>query len=211
MTLLKVCGITRLEDARYVVPLGATHLGFIQDPESPRYISPTRAREIVDWVYGAVPVGVFVNTDPTEINKISEAAGFQMVQLHGDESPDECSAVDLPVIKVISITKDTTKESLAAAASLYAEAAEFLLFDTSRAAASRTAFDWDLLLDVDLHLPYFLAGGINVENVGGALASLKPDGIDISSGLESSPGVKDFDKVDAFMTVFNEIHDSANE
>lgn len=208
MTLLKVCGITRLEDARYVVAAGATHLGFIQDTESPRYISPARAREIVDWVYGAEPVGVFVNETPDEINRICDAAGFRMAQLHGDESPADCEMVNVPVIKVISITDTTTRSDLESLSAHYADIATHLLFDTSRAIANRSAFDWSILQNADIPLPYFLAGGIGVANVAEAINSVAPAGIDISSGLESSPGVKDFDKVDAFMAVFNELQES---
>ncbi len=207
MTKLKVCGITRLEDARYVVAAGATHLGFIQDESSDRYISPARTREIVDWVYGAEPVGVFVDASSDDVNRISEASGFKIVQLHGTETPAYCADIELPIIKVISVTDETSVQQLQSEVDKYAGSVDWYLIDTARSSASRKAFNWKLIDDIEIPHPYFLAGGINATNLKKAITEVKPGGLDISSGLESAPGIKDFDKIDAFIELFRQAHE----
>lgn len=203
---LKICGITRLEDARYCAAAGADYLGFVQHPESPRYIDPSAAKEIIDWVYGPEPVGVFVNLSAEEINAAVHEAGFSLAQLHGDEAPDICADVDVPVIKAMRIGGETTTADVAAFFERYSRAADYILLDTRVEGlwgGSGAAFDWNIANAEPHDLPVFLAGGIRSSNLEDATDRVGPHGIDVSSGLESSPGTKDFAKIDAFFDVFN--------
>lgn len=202
MTHIKFCGITNLADARFAAGAGADFLGFIQHPDSPRYVDPKGAREIIEWVYGARPVGVFVNASAETINEAAEYARFDFVQLHGDESPDACSQVDRPVIKAIRVQPGWTTSDIQLAVAAYADVAEYVLFDTWDAAlygGTGTAFDWSILSGVDLSLPYFVAGGLRPETVAGAIAVCDPFGVDVSSGVEMEPGMKDFNAITEFV------------
>lgn len=202
MTHIKICGITNLADARYASGAGADLLGFIQHEDSPRYVEPKLARDIIDWIHGAQPVGVFVNTPVEEVNRISELAGFEWVQLHGSETPAECDAIERPVIKAIRVFPGTTASEIEMALAAYADVVDRFLIDTgSDAAAGGTGdvFDWNLLSDLDIPCPWFLAGGLNPDNVAKALARLDPFGVDVASGVEEAPGRKDFDAIDRFV------------
>ncbi|NND71260.1 MAG: phosphoribosylanthranilate isomerase [Rhodothermales bacterium] len=201
---LKICGITKLEDARYAVAAGATHLGFIQDERSERFIPTEKAKEIIEWVYGAVPVGVFVDADLDHVNASVATAGFKMVQLHGAESVSYCASLQAPIIKVLPVGPDTTANELGDLAAAYSPVVDWLMFDTSRLAKSREPFNWNILEGVHTAKPFFLAGGINAENIAAAVEKVTPDGIDVSSGLESSPGIKDFDKIDTLIGMIEE-------
>jgi len=197
---VKICGITRLEDARYCAAAGADYLGFVQHPESPRYIAPSAARGIIDWVYGPKPVGVFVNRPAAEINAALREAGFSMAQLHGDESPDVCSRVDVPVIKAMRVGPEHSVGDVFAYFSLYRDVVDYFLLDSrvdGTWGGSGAAFDWNLAQAVSAEFPIFLAGGIRASNVEDAARKVSPHGIDVSSSLESSPGIKDFEKIDA--------------
>ncbi len=204
--LLKICGITRLEDARYCAAAGADFLGFIQHQASPRYVDPNRAKEIIDWVYGAKAVGVFVDEDIATVNHVADQCGFAYVQLHGDESPGYCAEVDRPVIKALRVRSDSSPEQLQASAARYAPVAEYLLLDTYHPNAhggTGNPFDWGVVENLDLGQPYFLAGGISPTNLSAALAVPGPAGVDVSSALESSPGVKDLDLLADFFESFD--------
>lgn len=198
---IKICGLTSLADARYCAGAGADYLGFIQHPESPRYIAPDQAREIIDWLYGPTPVGVFVDADADTVNRTADAAGFELVQLHGDEPPALCRAVERPVIKALRVAEETTAEALLAEVERYAEVADYLLLDTDRGGrfgGTGEAFDWSVAREVAQGLPMFLAGGLTPENVGAAVEAVRPFAVDVSSGVEQAPGVKDFDRLADF-------------
>lgn len=198
---IKICGLTSLADARYCAGAGADYLGFIQHPESPRYIAPDQAREIIDWLYGPTPVGVFVDADAGTVNRTADAAGFELVQLHGDEPPALCRAVERPVIKALRVAEETTAEALLAEVERYAEVADYLLLDTDRGGrfgGTGEAFDWSVAREVAQGLPMFLAGGLTPENVGAAVEAVRPFAVDVSSGVEQAPGVKDFDRLADF-------------
>ena len=199
---VKICGITNLADARYASGAGADFLGFIQHEESPRFVEPKLAKDIIVWLYGAKTVGVFVNKRSDEVNRISDMAGFDYVKLHGDESPEYCEWIDRPIIKVLRVQPGWTADHIQEAAAPYLELAEYFLLDThspSEYGGTGDAFDWTILEYLDLGLPFFLAGGLNPENVESAIQLASPYAIDVSSGIESAPGQKDFDKIDAFM------------
>lgn len=198
---VKICGLTRLEDARYCAGLGADFLGFIQHPDSPRYVAPAKAKEIIGWVYGANPVGVFVNASPEEVNAACETAGFAYAQLHGAESPEACSRVDWPIIKAFRVLHDASAEQLRWAMEPYRDVAELFLLDTHHTnlwGGTGESFNWRLARELSSDFPILLAGGLSGDNVAEAIETMRPWGVDASSRLESEPGVKDFEKVQAF-------------
>ncbi len=204
--LIKICGITRLEDARYCAGAGADLLGFVQHPDSPRYIEPHEARKIIEWVYGPRTVGVFVNKSADEVNEAVETANFAFAQLHGTEPPDVCAAIEVPVIKAFRVMHDASAEQLRALIEPYRGVADFILLDTystSLWGGTGESFNWRLARELAHDFPLLLSGGVNAENVDEAVSTIRPHGIDLSSSVEESPGVKDFDKLAAFFDAFN--------
>jgi len=198
---VKICGITNLADARYATALGADYLGFILHPESPRYVEARTAAEIIEWVYGATTVGVFVDADADTVNSQVAEAGFDMVQLHGDETIETCARIEQPIIKAFQARERDTFDDLARRMEPYAETVDFFLVDTYdaslRGGTGRT-FDWTLASRLAGAFPLFLAGGLRPENVVRAVETVSPAGVDVSSGVESEPGRKDFARLDAF-------------
>jgi len=202
MTQIKICGITNLADARYASGAGADFLGFVQYSGSPRYIASESAKDIIAWLYGARPVGVFVNETASVVNDICDRVGFEFVQLHGDEAASYCEDIDWPIIKVIRVGEDMNRDSLRSIMSEFEEVSEYFLLDTKTDAeygGSGKSFDWSILEDQSFARPIFLAGGLNPENVAHAVDRVSPFAVDVSSGLEESPGQKDFGKIDAFI------------
>ncbi|HEX9952566.1 MAG TPA: phosphoribosylanthranilate isomerase [Rubricoccaceae bacterium] len=208
-TLVKICGITRLDDARFCAAAGADFLGFIQHEASSRYVEPAAAREIIGWVAGPVPVGVFVNETAEAINARCAEVGFKMAQLHGHETPETCAAVTVPVIKAIPVTHDASAEQVRAMAEPYLGVVDFLLLDTSTTSlfgglfgGSGESFNWRVARDLASAADVFLAGGIAADNVAEAIQTMRPYAVDLSSSVESSPGVKDLDRLSAFFEAF---------
>ena len=204
---LKICGITRLEDARFCAAAGADLLGFIQHRDSPRYIDPDRIAEIVEWVYGPQTVGVFVNESASVVNEIVQRCGLSYAQLHGDETPEYCREIEVPVIKAFHVRQETQPQGLARDVGAFVGAATYALLDTHSddvRGGSGRVFDWNLLGDLKLDLPFFLAGGISRENVSDAVQAVRPFGVDVSSSLERAPGIKDFDLLTQFFDAFDE-------
>lgn len=198
---IKICGITQLADARYCAGAGADYLGFIQYPGSPRYIAPAKAKEIIDWLYGPEPVGVFVNENAQTVNRIADEAGFAYVQLHGTEPPEVCAAVERPVIKAVHVVSDASAEQLRVLMEPYAEHVDYFLLDTHKTSlwgGTGESFNWRLARELSQTYPLFLAGGITAENLEEAVQTMRPYGVDLSSSVESAPGVKDFDKLADF-------------
>jgi phosphoribosylanthranilate isomerase len=198
---IKICGITNLEDARFCAGAGADFLGFIQYPESPRYVDPEMANQIIAWVYGPRPVGVFVNEDAATINRICETAGFQLAQLHGNEPPEVCAAVDQSIIKAFRIAPGESVDAIRTRMERYRDVADYFLLDTHHPTlwgGTGVTFDWDIARRLAIDYPVFLAGGISQANVAEAVTAVDPFGVDLSSSLEAHPGKKDFDKVGAF-------------
>jgi phosphoribosylanthranilate isomerase len=209
-TKLKVCGITTLEDARFISGALADYIGFIFFDESPRYIDPAKAGAIINWLEGPEKVGVFVNQPLDDVNDISKQTGIDLVQLHGNESPGYCSLVEKPVIKVFHVDGQTDPDTLRQEVSTYKDVADFYLFDTKsndQWGGTGQTFDWAKLADCTGEKPFFLSGGISSENVTDAIKMVDPYAIDLSSSLEESPGLKDFDKVEALFDVLREIWD----
>lgn len=198
---IKICGITTLEDARFCAAAGADFLGFIQVEESPRHIGADEARAIIEWLYGPEPVGVFVNATPDQVNSAAERAGFALVQLQGDETPEDCAAIERPVIKGLGIRPGMKTDDVRDLIARYRDAADYVLLD-SRAGGlhggTGRAFDWDLAIDLAPGVPVFLAGGLRPENVAEAARRVRPFAVDVASGVEEAPGRKDFGRVQAF-------------
>ncbi len=200
---VKICGLTRLEDARYCAAAGADFLGFVMVEGSPRFVSPDLAKDLVSWVYGPKTVGVFANADPSFVNRVAAEVGFDLVQLHGDEGVELCREVEPPVIKAVPISGETSATDLIASVEEYAAVCRYVLLDTAVGGASGgtgQTFDWTIaqeLAQSDRKL--FVAGGLTPGNVRDVIDLIGPFGIDVSSGVEESPGVKSFEKITALM------------
>lgn len=204
MTQIKICGITRTEDAQLCSELSADYLGFIFVESSPRYIKPERAAAIVS----ALPdearpkiVGVFRDQSPEEVQRIAAAVPLDFVQLHGNESNEDIALIDVPVIKALRVG-DMLPATTAH------QNAEWLLFDTlddRRGGGTGKRFDWSLLNIYERSRPFFLAGGISPENVAAAISLVRPAAVDVSSGVESEAGIKDATKL---RTLFERVRKS---
>jgi len=193
MTKIKICGITRDEDAFLCRDLGADFLGMIFVESSPRYVSPERAAAVVSAMEGPRPkvVGVFRDQSADYILSVAAEVGLDVIQLHGHETDQDIRALDMPCIKAFrvgDVLPDASPHG----------AADWLLFDTlddRRAGGTGRRFDWSLLAGYPRNKPFFLAGGLTPDNVAGAISAVRPDGIDVSSGVESAPGIKDREKL----------------
>ncbi len=199
---VKICGITRLEDALAAVRLGADALGFNFWPGSRRFIAPASARAIIRALPPLVTtVGVFV--DPTRDEAVAAAAvsGVQVLQLHGDESPELCASLPLPVLKGLRVGGPAALALLGR----YVGVAGFL-FDAESAGyggGGRT-FDWSLVAGAAERATVILAGGLTPGNVAEAVRAVHPYAVDVASGVESAPGVKDPDLMSRFIRAAKE-------
>ncbi len=192
MGLVKICGITRVEDAQLAIDLGADLLGLNFWPRSSRCISVDQARRVSEVVDGRVPlVGVFVNSPPPDVRRIEAAVGLNLLQFHGDEDPQEVLAWGGRGIRVLRLEAPPGRELLAEAADCWG-----ILFEIRHAEYGGTGRSWDysLLAGVERarsDQPWLVAGGIGPENARRALARSGADGVDVCSGVESAPGIKD--------------------
>ena len=205
---VKICGITRREDAEAAVRAGANALGFVFWPDSPRFIDPFRARAIVSTLPAFVtPVGVFVDQPAGFVNGVAGLARLGAVQLHGEESRDYARTMTRPVIKAVSLRDDT-----AAAISTWPAQVVVLLdvHDPVRRGGTGRTLDWAAAAVVTAAASgrkIVLAGGLTADNVGEAIARVRPFGIDVSSGVEAAPGIKDHGRLKA---LFEAIHGSCD-
>lgn len=194
---VKICGITSLLDARAAVEAGADALGFIFYPKSPRHISIEAAAEIIRELPPFVSrVGVFVNSPPGEI-ELAHSRGINVAQLHGDETSEFARALLLPVIKAARVKDRPSIEVLRGF-----PASTYLLdsYTPGQQGGTGEKFNWDLAIEArSLAKPIILAGGLTPENVADAVAKVAPYAVDVSSGVESSPGVKDHQKIKNFI------------
>jgi phosphoribosylanthranilate isomerase len=199
---IKICGVTRAEDALEAVRLGADALGFNFWPGSKRHLTTAAARAIVSRLPPFVtPVGVFVNQPEGEMRAIAAESGIQVFQLHGDESPELCARMPLPVIKAIPVDQVRTLSRL-----LSYEVSAFLLDTPSRGyGGTGVPFDWSLAEGVSEVAPVILAGGLTPENVAAAVRAVRPYAVDVASGVESAPGVKDFARMARFVAAAREV------
>ena len=197
MTKLKICGLTRLEDALLCADRGADFLGFIFVPDSPRFIEPEKAAEIVAALQARVElpkiVGVFRDSSVDYMRELTALVPLDYTQLHGAETEEDVQLLGVPAIKsfrVGDVLPDTNATP----------SADWLLFDTydeRRGGGTGRRFDWSLLALYPRTKPFFLSGGINADNAGAAISLVRPDALDVASGVESEPGIKDREKIDA--------------
>ena len=203
MTGIKFCGLKTNEAILAAGNLHAAYIGLMLWPKSSRAVTNDQTITLASQVPSHVKVvGVFVNPSDDELKNILTRAAIDMIQLHGDEDPRRAAEIrslfGLPIIKAISVA---TKDDLTAIAT-FESVADHLLFDTKAANGERggtgQSFDWQILKDRSFHKPWMLSGGLDAENVGRALSILKPDSVDISSGIEDSQGVKSIEKMQKF-------------
>jgi phosphoribosylanthranilate isomerase len=208
VTKVKVCGITRLEDAEYATELGAWAIGFNLWPESKRVVDPGVAAGIARVMRRKVElVGVFVNQSIDEIASSVDVLGLTHVQLHGDEGPTFCTAVKQRTgAKIIKAVRIGHAADLQDAARFRTD---FHLLDTSQAGlygGTGKTWDWGLVQHWRSKVPYLLAGGLTAENVGEAISIARPWGVDVAGGVESEPGIKDPAKLEAFFAAVEAAH-----
>lgn len=196
-TRIKICGITRAEDLAAAVNAGADAVGFVFYPPSPRYLTPDRAAELARGVPPFVTrVGLFVNSEPAVVTATLDAVPLDLLQFQGEESPEFCQQFGRPYVKVARMRPGF---DLIEFARLFASA-QGLLLDAYVEGYGGTGqqFDWALVPD-ELPMPIVVAGGLTADNVGEVIARLQPWGVDVSSGVEQAKGIKDKDKIAAFI------------
>ncbi|MGB3310454.1 MAG: phosphoribosylanthranilate isomerase [Nodosilinea sp.] len=217
---VKICGITQAEQAIAIARHGATHLGFICVPQSPRYLTPDAIATITQALDAAgvvtKTVGVFADAPTAEMGAVARQANLSHLQLHGQETPEQCQQLlaELPGIFLIKAIRVRTAADLGWAET-YAPYVDALLLDAyhpHQLGGTGLTLDWEALVSFRPACPWMLAGGLTPENVSTALATLNPGGIDLSSGVEQHPGIKDlalvqhlFEQLQPWLTLKAEI------
>ena len=195
-TRIKICGITDPKAASLAIDAGADALGLVFYEPSTRYVDVVRAREIAKVADPFVTlVGLFVNADRSEVLNVIDKIPLQLLQFHGEETPEYCESFDIPYMKALRVS-DGLDITLEAERYLTAQA---ILLDTYKKGVpggTGECFNWRLI--PKLKQPIVLAGGLDQENVGQAISQVKPYAVDTSGGVESAPGVKDADRIRAF-------------
>lgn len=196
-TRMKFCGITRPEDAELAVVLGVDAIGLVRAPVSKRYVSLDQGAQISRCIPAFVTcVGLFVDPDEREVEQSIEELGLDLLQFHGDESPEFCASFDRPYIKAVRMRET---DDLLRAVRVHAGARGFLVdaFNPGAHGGTGECFDWNLLPETGV--PLILAGGLSANNVALAIREVRPYAVDVSSGIESVPGTKDADRMRAFV------------
>jgi phosphoribosylanthranilate isomerase len=204
---IKFCGLTRIMDVHAAAAAGANALGFVCVPTSKRFVSAEQARDLVVATPAFVQtVGLFQDAGADTVKAMLEVVPFDLLQFHGNESNDYCAQFGRPFIKAIPM-RDAP--DLLQCASTFKQAKALLLdshslLDPKQSGGSGQAFDWQAIAlrmrsQVSMRMPIILAGGLKPENVAAAIAELRPQAVDVSSGIESAPGVKDAEKMRAFV------------
>lgn len=194
----KICGITRIEDALAAAHAGADAIGLVFYAKSPRAVNVQQARAIIAALPPFVTTtGLFVNASRCELGEILDAVPLDLLQFHGDETPAECEGYHRPYIKALRVRPG---DDLQAACRAYRNASGILLdtFVAGVPGGTGEAFDWSLVPE-HLDMPIVLAGGLHAGNVAQAISQVKPWAVDVSGGVESSKGIKDHGKIDAFI------------
>ena len=199
MTRVKFCGFTHQDDVAQAVALGADALGFVFYGLSSRYVSPEHAQTLTRSVPAFVTrVGLFVNEEAETVQRIFELARLNLIQYHGEESPELCDAIGLPYIKAFRVRKGM---DLRTEMDRYPNASGFLLdaYVKGQPGGTGERFDWELI--PQSHAPIILAGGLTPDNAKDAIDQVAPWALDVSGGIETKPGRKDPDKMARFMNV----------
>jgi len=205
---IKICGITSVEDAQLAVDAGADAVGFVFFAMSPRKTTVERASRIASALPTTVRrVGVFVNETPEAMRRAAGEVGLDLLQLHGDESPESLAGLARPVIKAVRVGKGFAQDE----ALRFAGTAAGLLVDTRLPGETQlpggtgVPFDWSLVRGLAERVSFLmLAGGLSPQNVAEAIRSVRPHAVDVSSGVEALPGRKDAEKVRAFVKAARE-------
>ncbi len=195
---VKICGITRVEDALAAASFGSDAIGLVFYEQSPRHVSIDRAAEIVAALPAFVSaVGLFVDARPEQVRAVLDHVRLDVLQFHGDESPAYCAQFGLPYLKAVRVRPDTNLVQYAAD---YADARALLLDAFAEGVPGGTGqkFDWSLIPG-ELGKPVILAGGLTPGNVGEAIHAVHPYAVDVSGGVEKEKGIKDAEKMAAFM------------
>ncbi|ADI65033.1 phosphoribosylanthranilate isomerase [Trichormus azollae] len=207
---VKICGITQPQQSIAIASLGATALGFICVPTSPRYVTIEQIQAAIAKIPDKIDrIGVFANSNISEITQIVIASNLTGVQLHGDESPEFCHKLrqSLPHIEIIKALRVRNLEHLQTTAN-YIEYIDTLLLDAyhpQQLGGTGQTLDWQVLQEFSPIRPWFLAGGLTPDNILTAVNQIHPSGIDLSSGVELSPGDKDLDKVGLLFERLNSV------
>lgn len=197
-TRVKICGITRLADAEAAIRAGADALGFVFYEPSPRYIEPSRAAEIIAQLPPLVStVGLFVDESSEKVRDIVQQSRIDMLQFHGDESPEFCDSFDRPWFKALRVRADM---DIPLQCRRYHKARGILLdaYRPGVPGGTGESFDWSLI-PKELPKPLILAGGLTPANVRKAIRQVQPYAVDISGGVEADKGIKDSQKIEVFM------------
>jgi phosphoribosylanthranilate isomerase len=203
---IKICGMTRLEDARSAVAHGASAIGFVFWPRSPRFVAPEAARTILRRLPEHVrAVGVFVNQQAADINATAELVGLSAVQLHGDEQPSFLRVIERPVIKAIDLSNGAADE--------WPDEVTMLVDarDPERRGGTGQLADWQRAAQLAKKRRVVLAGGLTAENVTAAIGAVHPFGVDVSSGIEAEPGIKDPARLSAFFAAIERAERESGE
>ena len=201
MIYIKICGITEVDDAVKIAELGVNALGFIFYPKSERYISPDKAKEIIDCLPPFInTVGVFVNEKKECVFDVLNRCPIDILQFHGDETPEYCGQFNRRIIKAFRVNKDFSFDGF-----FKFPASAFLLDSlvTGEYGGTGVVFDWDVAVKAKKYGKIILSGGLNPENLSSAVAKVNPYGVDISSGVEIKPGKKDISKVKEIVKICN--------
>jgi phosphoribosylanthranilate isomerase len=197
-TRVKICGITRVQDATSVVQSGADALGLVFYPKSPRHVTVAQARNIAIAVAPFVTVtGLFVNASADHVREVLASVPLSLLQFHGQETNEQCNCFGLPFIKSIAMQRET---DLLSRVSGYPDAAGFLLdaWQPEIHGGGGVAFDWQQVPE-GIPVPIILAGGLAPDNVATAISTIKPYAVDVSTGVEIAKGIKSREKIEAFM------------
>ena len=196
-TRIKICGLTREQDVRAAVDAGIDAVGFVFYPPSPRFVTAARAAELCALLPPFVtPVGLFVNADPALVAAVLAEVPLQLLQFHGDEREDDCVATGRPYLKAARMRPGLDLVDYAARFS----SARAILVDAfvDGYGGGGKVFDWSLIPQ-GFSRPLVLSGGLDENNVGDAIRRLRPQAVDVSSGVESEPGIKDASKIQRFV------------
>lgn len=202
-TRVKICGITRVEDGVIAARWGADAIGLVFYPPSPRWVDPDQARQIIMALPPFITtVGLFVNAEPATVRAILSVVPLALLQFHGDEEPDYCTAFGLPYLKAVPMGAGAEvwdyEQRFATAAGLLLDS-----HGGAQPGGSGQVFDW-ARIPVERHLPLILAGGLHPGNVAAAIQQVRPEAVDVSSGVESAKGVKDGERIRAFLREVND-------
>ncbi len=207
-TRVKICGITRPEDGVMTARLGADAIGLVFYPPSPRFVNPEQARRIIMALPPFITtVGLFVNAEPAAVRAVLSVVPLTLLQFHGDEEPDYCAAFGWPYLKAVP---------MGAGADVYDYEQRFataagLLLDShggAQTGGSGRGFDW-ARIPAERHKPLILAGGLHPGNVAAAIRQVRPEAVDVSSGVEAAKGVKDGALIRAFLQGVNDGENNA--